>query len=248
MPEKKRRIVPQMRPSRRNYIGVFFSFIGFIFILLCLVGSRTPGSAKLHFAKLTERPAGTLTIYICWQGYCVTDRAGETHCKTDDGVMMMPFDTTITGLFNGTYPELFQDAVELDPDLYPGAQPNPPHNPKVYPAAVMCLLCGGAAMTIGLFWTALYPRFQDKYYSRGFLAWAAAILALLLVAQSSLMYENGVDELNLVYPHLEAEGGPCIVLTGVAFAAFAIAGYTYLHGCFSKEEDEGALGEGYNPL
>ncbi|KAI9492883.1 hypothetical protein BDB00DRAFT_764656 [Zychaea mexicana] len=237
-----------MRPSRRNYVGIFFSLVGFIFILLCLVGCRSNSGAKLYFAQLTERPAGTLSINVGWQGYCITDRGGITSCRTDDGVMMMPFDVTIPEKFNETFPELFTDEIEQDPDLNPASQPNPPHNPKIYPASVLCLLCGGAATLIGLVWAILYPRFQDQYYSRGFLAWGAAVLALLLVAQSSIMYENGVDQLNLVYPHLEAVRGPCLVLSGMAFACFAISGYTYLHGCFSKEEDEAALGEGYNPL
>ncbi|KAI7859228.1 hypothetical protein BDC45DRAFT_432862 [Circinella umbellata] len=203
---------------------------------------------NLHFTKFTERPAGTLAIYVGWQGYCITERDGNTSCHTDDGVMMMPFDVTIAEKFNETYPELFKDPVEQDPDLNPASQPNPPHNPKIYAASVLCLLCGGAATTIGFVWTLLYPQFQDKYYSRGFLAWGAGVLALLLVAQSSIMYENGIDELNIVYPHLEAVIGPCMVLTGMAFASFIISGYTFLHGCFSKEEDDSALGEGYNPL
>lgn len=90
--EKKRKFKIRIRPSKRNYIGLFFSLVGFLLILLCLVGSRTASGKGLHFARLIERPAGPLTIYIGWQGYCVEQGStSNVECSTDDGVMMMPF-------------------------------------------------------------------------------------------------------------------------------------------------------------
>lgn len=94
--EKQRKFKIRIRPSKRNYIGLFFSLVGFLLILLCLVGSRTGSSKGLHFARLTERPAGPLTIYVGWQGYCV-EQSSDVECRTDDGVMMMPFGKWSTG-------------------------------------------------------------------------------------------------------------------------------------------------------
>lgn len=148
-------------------------------------------------------------------------------------------------MFNETYPQLFTDEVELDQDLYPLAAPNPVHNPKVFAASVLCLLCSGAALVIGLLVIVMGYRFPDTHYSRGFFAWAAAVLALLLIAQSCVLYQNGAQMLNLTYPHLIASLGPGLPMIGVAFACFVLAGFAYLHGCFNKDE---AIEGGYSAL
>ncbi|KAG0166253.1 hypothetical protein DFQ30_007412 [Apophysomyces sp. BC1015] len=223
---------------------MFFSLVGFILVLLCLVGCRSASGQSLYFAKITDRPAGNLTILYGLQGYCVLDKT--TNCVSDDGVMIVPFDVMVSNMLNATYPRLVEDAIEQDQNLNPLATPTPLHNPKLFPAIVMCLICGGAAFLIGVARTAFYRYVQDEHYSRGFLAWGSAVLSLLLVAECSVMYQNGVKELNVVYPHLEATEGPGRPITGVAFAAFAIAGYTYMHGCFAKDDVE--IEDGYNPL
>lgn len=114
---------------------------------------------------------------------------------------------------------------------------------------MLCLLSGGGAWVVGALCMVFYRRFSDTHYARGFLAWGAAILALLLLAESSVMYQSGVSDLNTMYPHLVAEEGPGIPMIGVAFAIFVISGYTYLHGCFSDGDEEADLGDtGYTPL
>lgn len=90
MAEEKRKFALDLRLPRRNYVGVFFSLVGFILTLLCVVGCRTTHGEKLYFAKISESPAGNLTLYIGWQGYCVQD-GQSISCHDDDGVMMMPF-------------------------------------------------------------------------------------------------------------------------------------------------------------
>lgn len=62
------------------------------------------------------------------------------------------------------------------------------------------------------------------------------------------MYQNGVMELNVTYPNLEASEGPGITLMGIAFMVFTISSYSYLHGCWSKNDEEAAYSEGYSPL
>ncbi|KAI9319806.1 hypothetical protein BX666DRAFT_1916482 [Dichotomocladium elegans] len=248
MAGEKKLFVFRLRPSRRNYLGLLLVLTGFLLILLCLIGSRTSTDKGLHFARLTERPAGSLAIYAGWQGYCIERSVGDISCYSDSRIMTMPFDVTVVNMFNGTFPALFQDPAEQDSDLNPMALPNPPHDPKIYPASVLCLLTSGASVAAGIVFVLRYPRYQDKYFSRGFLAWGSAVLALLLLAQSTLMYQNGVKELNLVYPHLEAVVGPNLTLVGVAFACFAVAGYLLLHDVFKSSDEESALGEGYNPL
>lgn len=140
---------------------------------------------------------------------------------------------------------MFENPVELDQDLYPLAQPNPVHNPKVYAASMLCLLSGGAAFVVGLLVILLGYRFPDTHYSRGFFAWGASVLALLLIAQSCVLYQDGAEMLNLTYPYLIASLGPGLPLIGVAFACFTIAGFAYLHGCFNKDE---AIEGGYSAL
>ncbi|ORY95881.1 hypothetical protein BCR43DRAFT_441187 [Syncephalastrum racemosum] len=196
----------------------------------------------MAFASITANPPGPLTIYLGWQGYCIDDKSTTT-CYSDDGVMMLPFEVTVAEKFNGTYPELFKD------ENAPAEDPGPSHNPNIYAASVLCLLCGGGAWAVGALCMVFYRRFTDTHYARGFLAWGAAVLALLLLAESSVMYQSGVESLNTTYPHLIAAEGTGMPMIGVAFATFVIAGYTYLHGCFSEGDEEADLGDtGYTPL
>ncbi|KAI8384272.1 uncharacterized protein BYT42DRAFT_478814, partial [Radiomyces spectabilis] len=165
-----------------------------------------------------------------WQGYCIQDQ-GNTQCRTDSNVMTIPFaDVWVTDQLNKTRPQLFEDAVQQDEDLNPLAKPNPPHDPKIYAGAILCLLCGGAAFVLAIVRTTFYQYFQDDYYARGLLASGATTLALLLLAQSSIMYQNAVQQLNVEYPHLEATEGPCMTVIGVAFTSYFIASCIFMHG------------------
>jgi hypothetical protein len=89
-------------------------------------------------------------------------------------------------------------------------------------------------------------RYQDIYYTRGFLAAGCTVLALLLVILSSLMYQEAVDQLNKEYPHLIASEGPCMIMIGVAFASFMMASYCLLRGSMSMDNNVDT--EGYNPI
>lgn len=157
---------------------------------------------------------------------------------------LINLDVAITNHLNGTYPRLFTDAIEQNEDLNPAAKPNPPHDPKIYPAAVLCLLCSATLQLFCVMRITVPHRYQDEYYTRGFLAWGSAVLALLLLIISSVMYENAVDELNKVYPHLIASVGPGMIMIGCSFASFAIAGYFLLRGAMSLEPDT----DGYNAI
>lgn len=90
-------------------------------------------------------------------------------------------------------------------------------------------------------------RYQDEYYTRGFLAAGSAVLSLLLLVLSSIMYQNAIEELNLEYPHLIATQGPAMTMVGVSFAAFSLASYVLLRGCMSMESG-GSGTEGYSPI
>jgi hypothetical protein len=153
-------------------------------------------------------------------------------------------DVAIVNHLNSTYPRLFTDEIEQNEDLNPGAKPNPPHDPKIFPAAVLCLLCSATLLVFCVMRIALPHRYQDEYYTRGFLAWGSAVLALLLVILSSVMYEEAIDQLNRTFPHLVASQGPGMAMIGCSFASFAISGYVLLRGAMTLDSDT----DGYSPI
>lgn len=146
---------------------------------------------------------------------------------------------------NDTYPRLFKDEIQQDESLNPGSASNPAHDPKIFPAAVLCLLCSAACLVFCFYRVMLPHKYQDEYYTRGFLAWGSAVLALLLTILSSVMYEDAVDQLNLTYPHLIASTGPGMAMIGCSFASFALAGYFLMRGWMSMESSDT---DGYNPI
>ncbi|CEG70138.1 hypothetical protein RMATCC62417_06087 [Rhizopus microsporus] len=224
--------------------GFFFTFLGFLLILLCLIGCQTPGSKSLYFVKVTDAPSykgSPMSAYYGWRGYCIDDR--QTNCYGHD-VLVVPLDVSISSSLNITYPRLFTDAISPDTDLNPGAAPNPAHDPKIFPAAVLCLLCSGVSLFLGL-WKWYQPhKYADQHYTRGFLAASSAVLALLLVALSSVMYQNAVYELNVMYPNLVASEGPSMIMVGVAFGSFFIAAIGLLRGVLNADMSA----EGYNAI
>lgn len=160
---------------------------------------------------------------------------------------LLHLDVSITTQLNSSYPYLFTDPVSQDESLNPGSIPTPAHDPKIYPAAVLCLL-GSAYLLVLCFMRVCTPhRYQDEYYTRGFLAAGSSVLALLLLVLSSIMYQNAITELNLEYPHLIASQGPGMTMIGACFAAFFLASYLLLRGCMSMEAGSSGT-EGYNPI
>ncbi|KAI9023673.1 hypothetical protein CLU79DRAFT_747689 [Phycomyces nitens] len=239
MPAKTNYFIPKVRPSRLNYFGLLFSLVGFVLVILCLSGGHSKAGHRLYFLKITDNPPNQLSVVYGWRGYCIESKS-VVDCKTDDSMMVVPFDVAVSDMLNATYPSLFENAIPQDSDLNPLAGPNPPHDPKIFPAAVLCLLCGGAGLTLGVLRTVRHG-FEDKHYSRGFLCCAAAVLALLLVAECSVMYANAATQLTREYPQLIATQGPGLPMMGVAFGSFVLAGFCFLQGCFSKEDN-------YRPL
>ncbi|KAI9357455.1 hypothetical protein BD770DRAFT_322095 [Pilaira anomala] len=235
---------PSLRPGPFNTVGFFFSIVGFVLVLLCLVGCLRPSGRGLYFAKVTNATPLTdgsnVAVYYGWQGYCLEDV--NLNCYNDRKVMVVPFDVAISNQLNASYPELFLDARPQDEELNPEATPSPAHDPKIYPAAVLCLLCSAALL--GLCILRICSNYQDEFHTRGFLASGSAVLSLLLLILSSIMYQNAIEQLNLEYPHLVASQGPAMTMIGVSFAAFTIASYALLRGCMSMDSNS----DGYNPI
>ncbi|KAI9484143.1 MAG: hypothetical protein EXX96DRAFT_166689 [Benjaminiella poitrasii] len=230
-----------------NYTGLLLSIIGFILTLLCLVGCSSSGSRGLYFAKVTDAASSidgsSVSVYYGWQAYCIQDQ--QLKCVNDRNIMKVPFDVSIVNHLNSSYPQLFTDEIEQNENLNPGAAPNPPHDPKIYPAAVLCLICSAALLVLCVLRVAWTGHYQDTHYTRGFLAWGSAMFALLLLILSSVMYQNAVTQLNLAYPHLVASQGPGMPMIGCAFTAFALAGFFLLRGCMNVDFSDT---DGYNPL
>lgn len=82
-----------VRQGPFNFAGLFFSLIGFILVLLCLVGCQGPNSRGLYFAKVSNAIPAThgsaIAVYYGWQGYCVEQ--DELTCFSDRSVMVVPF-------------------------------------------------------------------------------------------------------------------------------------------------------------
>lgn len=160
-------------------------------------------------------------------------------------MLYFEIDVAIVNQLNSTYPRLFKDKIEQDTSLNPGASENPPHDPKIYPAAVLCLLCSSALLVTCMMRFLVPHKYQDEHYSRGFLAWGASVFALLLLILSCVMYQNAVEQLNLAYPHLVASEGPGIIMIGCAFASFTLSAFVLSRGCMSIDPSEPA---GYSPI
>lgn len=153
----------------------------------------------------------------------------------------------ISDQLNATHPNLFTDAIPQDQDLNPEAAPNPAHDPRIYPAAVICLVCSSVLLLLCVLRVALPRQYPDQHYYRGFLAAGCTVLSLLLIILSSVMYQDAVDQLNKEYPHLIAVDGPCMTMIGVAFACFFLAAYSLLRGSMSMDSNNTST-EGYNPI
>jgi hypothetical protein len=82
-----------VRQGPFNLAGLFFSLIGFILVLLCLIGCLEPSGRGLYFAKVTNAVAPTngtgIALYYGWQGYCLQDT--ELNCYNDRSIMVVPF-------------------------------------------------------------------------------------------------------------------------------------------------------------
>ncbi|KAI8993310.1 hypothetical protein BDB01DRAFT_716149 [Pilobolus umbonatus] len=205
------------------------------------------GTRGLYFAKVANRDSSVdaVSVFYSWQGYCIKEE--EYVCHSGKGVMVVPFDIYVVNSLNQTYPLLFTDRVSQDESLNPGAAPNPPHDPKIFPASVLCLLCSAALLTLCVLRIVAPFKYQDIYYTRGFLACGSAVFALLLLILSTVMYNSAIEQLNVAYPHLIATEGPCMPMIGVAFMCFALAGFVLLRGSMSLESS-GSNDEGYSAI
>ncbi|KAI9247220.1 hypothetical protein BY458DRAFT_590886 [Sporodiniella umbellata] len=222
--------------------GLLFGLTGFLLTLLCLIGCQTSGAKELYFAKVADE-SGNLTAYYGWVGYCV-DEKGSTVCDRGSELLVVPLDVAISDQLNSTHPELFKEPVSQDNALNPGSAPNPPHNPRIYPAAVMCLLSSSLLLALGAYRVYKPQNYLDEHYTRGFLAAASTVFGLLLIALSSVMYQNAIEQLNLTYPHLTASQGPGMPMIGMAFACFFLASIALLRGVLRFDSEP----EGYNAI
>jgi hypothetical protein len=91
--EKGRKFRIRVRPTRWNHIGVFLSLVGFILILICLVGGFTSTGRGIYFAKVQN---ANVTATFGLFGYC-TDQAATSKvvCQQDEAVKQIPFGKTL---------------------------------------------------------------------------------------------------------------------------------------------------------
>ncbi|KAI8089143.1 uncharacterized protein BX664DRAFT_296659 [Halteromyces radiatus] len=239
--EKGHKFRIRVRPTRWNYIGLILSLAGFILVSLCLVGGISSNGHSIHFVKIQ---GNNVTATFGLLGFCI-EQNHELNCQRDDAVKLIPFAVTVPTVLNDTYPNLFTDAITPDSGVYPQTVAQPSHDPRILAASILCLICGGAAILIGLCKVVFYTHFQDESYTRGFCAMAASVMSLLLVAETVVMYQNGAAELNLIYPHLQATLGPGMTMIGISLLVFFLSSVAYLQGCFSSN---GTSDKGYELL
>ncbi|KAI8330770.1 hypothetical protein BC941DRAFT_404470 [Chlamydoabsidia padenii] len=207
--------------------------------MLCLVGGFQKESQLVNFAKIQGE---NVTASFGLLGYCLQEQQTGWTCYRDDAVKMIPFLVTVPNLMNDTYPHLFMDPVTLPEGVYPLAVAQPNHDPRILAGCIICLICGGAAVSLGV--GKIVGYVQDASYLRGFMAMMAAVVALLLVAETTIMYHGGVELLNLLYPHLYATEGPGITMVGISLLLFGLSSAAYLQGCLSNDNSD----QGYEIL
>lgn len=135
-------------------------------------------------------------------------------------------------MFNTTFPELFTDFVT--PEI--SADPDPPHDPKIYVASVLCLLLSGASTVFCILKFIHRTKFQDDiHFNRGFLVAGSCACALLLIALCTVIYSNAVIQLNSTYPHITASLGPCVSMIGASFMVFFMSSVISLQGCWGDK-------------
>jgi hypothetical protein len=142
-------------------------------------------------------------------------------------------------LLNNTLPSLFLDPVTLPEGVFPLAVAQPNHDPRIFAGCIICLICSGLAVALGAGKILWYV--QDSSYLRGFMAMMAAVVALLLVAETAIMYHGGVELLDRTYPHLLATEGPGITMMGTSLLLFGLSSAAYLQGCLSNENGYGMV-------
>ncbi|ORX51233.1 hypothetical protein DM01DRAFT_261874 [Hesseltinella vesiculosa] len=199
-----------------------------------MVGGYSTASHGVYFAKIQS---SNVTATFALFGYCVQEQNKPIHCVHDESVKLLPFAVTVANTLNDTYPYLFLNANTLDENVHPDSVAMPSHDPKIFAAIILTLLCSGCAFLIGIAKMIFYAHVEDESYTRGFFALGSAILALLLVAETTVMYQVGVDLLNLLYPNLVASAGPGIIMIGIAFAVLFLASLAYLQGCLFARND-----------
>ncbi|SAL98961.1 hypothetical protein [Absidia glauca] len=234
--EKGQKLRIRLRPTRWTHFGLLLSLGGFILVLLCLAGGLQPVSQAIHFAKIQGE---NVTVTFGLLGYCLHGNAAGWTCHQDDAVKMIPFLVTVPTLLNDTHPSLFVDPVTLPEGVYPLAVAQPNHDPRIFAGCIICLICGGLAVALGAGKILWYV--QDTSYLRGFMAMMAAVVALLLIAETTIMYHGGVELLNLTYPHLLATEGPGITMMGTSLLLFGLSSAAYLQGCLSYEGGYGMV-------
>jgi hypothetical protein len=146
-------------------------------------------------------------------------------------------DIATSEYLNTTFPAWFQDAETPDQDTTPLAAPSPPHDVNLTASmsistgcAIIAVLCQLARSIRGL-------NYRDVYYTRAFIMAFATVHSLLSMALSLLIFENGCQELETVYPHIQTRKGPCLAMVGTAFGTFLIATCLFFQNFLSPSHE-----------
>lgn len=211
--------------------ALILALTGFLMVFLSVISNANVHLQSLYFLKISD-PSDNTSITFGLYNYCITEGNSSTECYEDDSIMTVPYDINIVNMFNATYPELFTDSVAEDE----GADPKPPHDPKIFVACVLCLLFSGVSIVLCFLKFIYRKKFQDEvYFNRGFLLAGSSACALLLIALCTVIYSNAANDLNSTYPHITADLGPCVPMIGVSFMVFLIATVLLLQGCWSDQ-------------
>jgi hypothetical protein len=145
-------------------------------------------------------------------------------------------DITTSQFLNSTFPVWFLDAETPDQDIDPLAIPAPPHDISLTASMTIASSCAMIAVLCHLARFVHGFDYGDVYYTRAFVMAFATVNSLLSMALSLMMYINGCQELESVYPHLQTRKGPCLAMVGVAFGCFLCSTYLFFDKFLSQRK------------
>lgn len=193
-----------------DVLGACLNLIGFILMILSLLGNAYPYLSSLYFIKVSsDQQSATFGLFH----YCIDNQ--QCHQET----FTLPFDQQMLDLLNVT-----------SNTATPAQDPNPPpHDPHLLVAFICCLLCSGISFVLCLY-KLTSKRYYDIYFTRGFLSVGASLWSLLLVTLTSITFQHAATAEQSLQ-HFEIELGPCMSMVGCAFMVFSLASSVLLLGC-----------------
>ncbi|KAJ2960613.1 hypothetical protein NQZ79_g4071 [Umbelopsis isabellina] len=219
--------------NTKDLLGIALALCGITLLILCLIGAKYNSVRNIYFARMYSREGTPGEARFGIRGYCLTESISPPQCQPSTDFVYVPWDIKTSQYLNTTFPAWFNDAVTPDQDTDPLSAPTPPHDVNLTASLSISTGCAIIAVLLQLARSIKGLHYRDMYYTRAFIMAFATVHALLSMALSLLIYINGCQELEAVYPHLQTRKGPCLAMIGTAFGTFLVAAVLFFHNFLS---------------